>query len=89
MTLASLTSVRYVLRARTPAQKFKFFSELPHTMDKFQKKVNSVQGIRTFSTLEEAVRFGFTLFERTPYGDFVRIKTAAGWALAVIPAAQS
>jgi hypothetical protein len=43
-----------------------------------------MQGILTFSTLEEAMRYGFSLYDRTSSGYLVRMKTAGGWALAVV-----
>lgn len=43
-----------------------------------------MQGILTFPTIAEAMRLGFTVYDRTPSGYLMRIKTAAGWALAVV-----
>lgn len=43
-----------------------------------------MQGIRYFTTLEEAVRAGFSFYDRTPSGYLVRARTPAGFALAVV-----
>jgi hypothetical protein len=37
-----------------------------------------------FSSLAEALRAGFQIFDRTSTGYLVRIKTARGWALALV-----
>jgi hypothetical protein len=41
-------------------------------------------GFVVFTSLAEALRCGFQVYERTQDGYLVRIKTAAGWALAVV-----
>jgi hypothetical protein len=43
-----------------------------------------MQGVLTFSTVEEAVRAGFMVYDRTSTGYLVRTKTDGGWALAVV-----
>jgi hypothetical protein len=43
-----------------------------------------MQGILCFPTIEEAIRAGFTLYDRTPQGYIVRQLTPAGWALAIV-----
>ena len=47
-----------------------------------------MQGIAAFSTLEEAVRHGFTLYDRSESAYIVRAKTPNGWALAIVPLAR-
>jgi hypothetical protein len=42
------------------------------------------QGLMTFSSLEQALRFGFHVYDRTESGYLVRTKTAAGWVLAIV-----
>jgi hypothetical protein len=39
-------------------------------------------GIMVFSNLGEAIRLGYQVYDRTSDGYLVRIKTAAGWAMA-------
>jgi hypothetical protein len=41
-------------------------------------------GMMVFSSLAEAIRQGFQLYDRTPDGYVVRIKTASGWAMAIV-----
>jgi hypothetical protein len=43
-----------------------------------------MQGIRYFTALEDAVRAGFSLYDRTPYGYIVRTNTPHGYALALV-----
>jgi hypothetical protein len=43
-----------------------------------------MHGIMTFSSLGEAVRAGFQVYERTSDGYLVRTRTTAGWALAIV-----
>ena len=40
-------------------------------------------GIIVFDSLAQAVRAGFELYEKTESGYLVRMRTAAGWALAL------
>jgi len=41
-------------------------------------------GLMVFKSLADALRYGFQVYDRTENGYLVRIKTAAGWALAVV-----
>jgi hypothetical protein len=37
-----------------------------------------------FQSVEEAIRAGFEVYDRTSEGYLVRTKTARGWALAIV-----
>lgn len=41
-------------------------------------------GILVFSSVNEALRAGFEVYDRTEYGYLVRSRTASGWVLAVV-----
>jgi hypothetical protein len=41
-----------------------------------------MQGILTFTSLQEALHAGFQVYDRTSDGYLVRTRTSAGWALA-------
>jgi hypothetical protein len=41
-------------------------------------------GILVFSSVDEALRAGFEVYDRTDFGYLVRSRTARGWALAVV-----
>ena len=41
-------------------------------------------GIHVFKTLAEALRAGYSVFDRTETGYLVRTRTDHGWALAVV-----
>lgn len=41
-------------------------------------------GIMVFSSIGEALRAGFQVYDRTSYGYLVRTRTPRGWALAVV-----
>ena len=41
-------------------------------------------GIVVFTSLNEAIRQGYQVYDRTPDGYLVRIKTPGGWALAQV-----
>ena len=41
-------------------------------------------GIIVFDSLAEALRAGFELYDKTERGYLVRMRTAAGWALALV-----
>jgi hypothetical protein len=41
-------------------------------------------GILVFSSVNEALRAGFHVYDRTDYGYLVRSRTARGWALAIV-----
>ena len=43
-----------------------------------------MHGIVTFPTLADALRAGFTIYDRTAEGYLVRTRTARGWALALV-----
>ena len=48
-----------------------------------------MKGIQVFSSLAEAIRNGFEVYERASFGYLVRTRTAAGWALAVVRETRS
>jgi hypothetical protein len=41
-------------------------------------------GIQVFRTLADALRAGFTVYDRTADGYLVRMRTAHGWAMAIV-----
>ena len=41
-------------------------------------------GIVTFTSIQEALRAGFQVYDKTSEGYLVRTRTRAGWALAVV-----
>lgn len=43
-----------------------------------------MQGMMVFETLSEAIRAGFSVYDRTPQGYLVRTRLADGWALAIV-----
>lgn len=43
-----------------------------------------MQGIVTFGSLEQALRAGYQVYDRTSDGYLVRARTALGWAMAVV-----
>jgi hypothetical protein len=43
-----------------------------------------VAGLLVFHSLAEALRAGFHVYDKTPEGYLVRVKTASGWAMAVV-----
>ncbi len=45
-------------------------------------------GMMVFSSLGEALRAGFQVYDRTPDGYLVRRLTSRGWALAVVVVRQ-
>src|SRR6266851_9731370 len=48
------------------------------------RKKQTMRGIVVFPSLEQALRAGYQVHERTSEGFFVRTRTANGWALAVV-----
>jgi hypothetical protein len=43
-----------------------------------------MNGVVVFRSLAEAVRQGYQVYDRTPTGYLVRIRTSAGWAFAIV-----
>jgi hypothetical protein len=41
-------------------------------------------GILTFTSIQEAVRAGFQVYDKNSDGYLVRTRTSAGWALAIV-----
>jgi hypothetical protein len=41
-------------------------------------------GLMVFRSVEEAIRAGFEVYDRTSDGYLVRTRTARGWALAIV-----
>jgi hypothetical protein len=41
-------------------------------------------GITVFRSVDEALRAGFEVYDRTSEGYLVRTRTARGWALAIV-----
>ena len=49
-----------------------------------EKGSTEMAGIQVFKTLADALRAGFTVYDRTPDGYLVRMRTAHGWAMAIV-----
>jgi hypothetical protein len=49
-----------------------------------QSEEPTMAGVVAFQTLTEAIRAGYQVADRTEHGYVVRIKSAAGWAMAVV-----
>jgi hypothetical protein len=47
-------------------------------------RTKTMAGITIFSSVSEALRAGFHIYDRTNSGYLVRTRTARGWALAVV-----
>ncbi|MBV9102401.1 MAG: hypothetical protein JO060_02360 [Candidatus Eremiobacteraeota bacterium] len=45
-------------------------------------------GLMIFTSLAEAIKCGFQVYDRTTDGYIVRAKTAKGWALAMVVCTQ-
>jgi hypothetical protein len=43
-----------------------------------------MQGLLTFDSIAEAIRAGFQVYDRAPFGYIVRTRTQAGWAFALV-----
>ena len=43
-----------------------------------------MHGMRVFRSLAEAIREGYSVYDRFADGYVVRIKTSAGWAMALV-----
>ncbi len=43
-----------------------------------------MQGVTTFSSINQALRAGFHVYDRMEHGYLLRMKTGAGWALAIV-----
>jgi hypothetical protein len=41
-------------------------------------------GLMTFDSLAAAIRAGFSVYDRTETGCIVRMRTSAGWAMALV-----
>ena len=41
-------------------------------------------GLMVFRSVEEAIRAGFEVYDRTSDGYLVRTRTARGWAMAIV-----
>ena len=41
-------------------------------------------GLMVFTSISEALRAGYQVYDRTADGYLVRIRTAAGWAMALV-----
>jgi hypothetical protein len=41
-------------------------------------------GIQVFKTLADALRAGYSVYDRTEDGYLVRTRTASGWAMAIV-----
>lgn len=41
-------------------------------------------GIQVFKTLADALRAGYSVYDRTEHGYLVRTRTASGWAMALV-----
>ena len=47
-------------------------------------KENEMPGIMVFKTLADALRAGYSVYDRTDHGYLVRTRTASGWAMAIV-----
>ena len=47
-------------------------------------ETTAMNGVVTFPTLTDALRAGYTIYDRTAEGYLVRTRTARGWALALV-----
>jgi hypothetical protein len=87
-----LLESRFVTRARlTPIYEnelnvflYCFFRKRIYDLRVRFERGSKMQGIMCFPTIEEAVRAGFTLYDRTAGGYIVRQRTPGGWALAIV-----
>lgn len=43
-----------------------------------------MQGLMVFKSLDEALKAGYHVYDRTTEGYLVRISTAMGWAIALV-----
>ncbi|HXP93611.1 MAG TPA: hypothetical protein VN905_09090 [Candidatus Binatia bacterium] len=43
-----------------------------------------MHGLVVFKSLADALRAGYQIYDRTENGYLVRMKTAAGWAMAIV-----
>lgn len=43
-----------------------------------------MSGLQVFHSLEEAIKAGYQVYDRTSDGYLVRTRTAAGWAIAIV-----
>lgn len=43
-----------------------------------------MQGLTTFPTLDNAIKAGYHVYDRTPTGYLMRTRTSGGWALAIV-----
>ena len=49
------------------------------------RKEDTMPGIQVFKTLADALRAGYSIYDRTRDGGYlVRIRTASGWAQAIV-----
>jgi len=56
-----------------------------HRQSKYAGKEQiEMAGLMVFKTLADALRAGYHVFDRTEHGYFVRTRTSAGWAMAIV-----
>jgi hypothetical protein len=48
------------------------------------ERSEAMPGMQVFKTLAEALRAGYSVYDKTENGYLVRTKTTAGWALALV-----
>lgn len=48
-----------------------------------------MSGLMVFRSLEEALRAGYQVYDRTTEGYLVRTRTSAGWAIALVRVSPS
>lgn len=41
-------------------------------------------GVVVFKRLSDALQFGYSVYDRTPNGYLLRMRTASGWAMAIV-----
>jgi hypothetical protein len=49
-----------------------------------EKGSTEMAGIQVFKTLADALRAGYSVYDRTEDGYLVRTRTASGWAMAIV-----
>ena len=49
-----------------------------------ERRNQDVAGLLVFSSIAQALRAGFQVYDRTPDGYLVRVRTQGGWAMAIV-----
>lgn len=56
----------------------------PPQEKKYMKEDNDMAGLMIFNKIEDALKAGFQIYDRTADGYLVRTKTDHGWAMAFV-----